>query len=238
MLCVLLLTAGEALVSQRLIGRSRQFCTRETVVVHTGFAPLMREPCLKAFDEWDRLSHHHHHHGSSSEMLQAQYSEALFEVRRWAENELSDVPFVEMSEDAQRGLDSWAFAVETSTPTEIGAIWCAELVTQISHSQFYWPTVRLVHLAVRPTSEHEAGSLILKAAGDAVKFCDANRLQLDYSRLRLAFAPPHSQLSLTELSAQSALITWVDGAIDWAKLFTSLRGKDTYSADDFIPGAT
>jgi len=119
------------------------------------------------------------------------YTDGLLDCIQWINSELSDVAFSGMTEAEQRSIDSWAFSVSQECTTESGmppyedscCILCGVLVTQVgsgtdADSRFYWPTLRLLHLALRPVSNiTEAAPWILRSAEDAIEFCDQHNLR-------------------------------------------------------------
>lgn len=199
---------------------------RNKVGVGATFGPMLRRTCLERLENWQHASHE-----------DEQYSVGIEYVREWASCELSDVSYDEMNESEQRGVDSWAFPVQEEG--EIQSIICAELVNQVGRDTlFFWPTVRLVHLVLRPSNDlSEAGRCILKAAEQASDFCVENRLRLDYATLRLTFNQLSMQPEMEKHDLNSAL-EWVDGGVNWDGLFEAVRGRDTYSEDDYVPGCT
>jgi hypothetical protein len=169
------------------------------------------------------------------------FARRVDEVLRWINEEIKDVPFELLSEDEFRRIDCWAFAVAiNSTTTQ--AIVCSELVTQIGH-EFYWPTLRLVHMVIIPTiSSIEVCDLIVASAKESTNFCEVNRLRLDFGALQLTVCGSICEdvpLTLAEIgTSRSTSSKCSSGTVDWSILFEALGSRDTYNADDYIPGAT
>lgn len=102
------------------------------------------------------------------------------------------------------------------------------------------------------------GVCIIQSAEAAMAFCDGHMLRLDHTMLRLALssnvdcefvsaATPERNRNDEAVDeerdnhAETAAVTsieWVDGTVNWTSLFEALSGRDTYSEDDYIPGAT
>ena len=104
--------------------------------------------------------------------------------------------------------------------------------------------------------------MIVECAESVSEFCDAHMLRLDHTTLRLSLAQfDRSAASATDDNAQTTpsagradgidgggdddasiqqvgAIEWIDGEVNWEALFQALSGRDTYSEDDYIPGAT
>jgi hypothetical protein len=250
--------------------------SRRRMVPAAKLSPLLRTPAADMLVRWQ-----------SGAPGDTRYADGLIGSIEWIKSELGDVPYGGMTEDEQREIDSWAFSVTQERRVgpgeppyeEEGCILCGELVTQIgagygNDSRFYWPTVRLVHLTLRPVAGlAEAGPWVLRAAEDAIAFCDLNHLRLciccnyilptshltehfrairlDYSYLRLILNTPGSRRGAREFEDQnehevffsddgsdSTALSWVEGCVDWGKLFDGLRSRNAYAEDDFIPGAT
>ena len=145
--------------------------------------PLLQTPCVELLDEWQK-----------NVPEDVCYARGLSEIASWAILELQDKPFQEMDEDEQRSIDAWCFSLqrerrvrpspidsgEARSVVDEGGLLSAILVNQIGQdSRFYWPTVRLMHLALRPTrGPSEAGPWIMRACEDVISFCDANKYVL------------------------------------------------------------
>ena len=90
-----------------------------------------------------------------------------------------------------------------------------------------------------------------KFASPDSSFCVREIYRLDYSYLRLTLNTPGSRKGAREFidhsgneaffsddDTDSTALSWVDGGVDWGKLFDGLRSRNAYSENDFIPGAT
>jgi len=153
---------------------------RRSLVISGALKPLLCTPATETLKQWQN--------DAPNDTL---YTDGLLECMEWINSELSDAAFSGMSEEEQRSIDSWAFSVsqegtpEPGSPSseDSGCILCGVLVTQVGsgndpESRFYWPTLRLLHLALRPVSNlTEAAPWILRSAEDAIEFCDKHNLR-------------------------------------------------------------
>lgn len=153
---------------------------RRGLVISAALKPLLCTPATETLKQWQN--------DAPNDTL---YADGLLECMEWINSELNDAVFSGMSEEEQRSIDSWAFTVSQEGPPEpgnpssedSGCILCGVLVTKVgpgndADSRFYWPTLRLLHLALRPVSNlTEAAPWILRSAEDAIEFCDQHSLR-------------------------------------------------------------
>ena len=247
---------------------SRRFArTRHGATVVMKLQPMLRSPCLSSLSDWAvspyASADQDYAEGleASRRWVEAELGDLAFgnmdedEQRRidsWGfAVHLDDDELIAKTGDEIGGV------LCAELVTQIG-----------KDSRFYWPTMRLVYLSLAPSlnrgprSLEAAGSSIMRAAKGAMEVCDANGLRLDYSMLRLTLAKPlkldpelnscgeskamniedplQGQASVFDTSSagKATAIEWVDGEVNWDSLFAAVRGRDAYSEDDYIPGAT